>query len=288
MKTEQDELQDRSALRHIASRAFSRTAGAPLIPGNCVRLLKDAQENYPEWLKAIRGAQQHVHFESYIIHEDDTGREFADALISKASAGVNVRLIYDWMGGLGKTSARFWTRLREGGVEVRCYNPPHFDSPFGWLPRDYRKMLAVDGTVGFITGLCVGKMWVGDAEKHLDPWRDTGVEVRGPAVSQIEEAFAQIWALMGESIPQSEIQIAKPWPKEAGTPDGTALPCLNDCVSLALKSGGERGIRTPDTRKGIHAFEARAFSHSAISPRPPVSLLSYQGSSWLRISRPSH
>ena len=148
MKTEQDELQNRSALSHIASRAFSRTAGAPLIPGNRVRLLRDAQENYPAWLEAIRRAQQHVHFESYVIHEDDTGREFADALIAKAREGVHVRLIYDWMGGLGKTSARFWTRLRTGGVEVRCYNPPHFDSPFGWLSRDHRKMLAVDGRVG--------------------------------------------------------------------------------------------------------------------------------------------
>ena len=205
MKTEQGELQNRSALRHIASRAFSRTAGAPLIPGNRVRLLRDAQENYPRWLEAISRAQQHVHFESYIIHEDDTGREFADALIAKAREGVHVRLIYDWMGGLGKTSSRFWTRLRTGGVEVRCYNPPHFDSPFGWLSRDHRKMLAVDGRVGFITGLCVGRMWVGDPKKHLEPWRDTGVEVRGPAVSQIEEAFAQIWAMMGEAIPESEL-----------------------------------------------------------------------------------
>lgn len=205
IKTEEGELRNRSALRDIASHAFSRTAGAPLIPGNRVRLLRDAQENYPEWLEAIGGAQQHVHFESYIIHEDDTGREFADALIAKAREGVHVRLIYDWMGGLGKTSPRFWTRLRTGGVEVRCYNPPRFDSPFGWLSRDHRKMLAVDGSVGFITGLCVGSMWVGDPNKHLDPWRDTGVEVRGPAVSQIEEAFAQIWALMGEAIPDSAL-----------------------------------------------------------------------------------
>src|SRR6476661_280065 len=205
MKTEQGEFQNRSALSHIASRAFSRTAGAPLIPGNHVRLLRDAQENYPGWLEAISRAQQHVHFESYIIHEDDTGREFADALIAEAREGVHVRLIYDWMGGFGKTSRHFWNRLRAAGVDVRCYNPPHFDSPFGWLSRDHRKMLAVDGRVGFITGLCVGRMWVGDPKKHLQPWRDTGVEVRGPAVSQIEEAFAQIWAMMGEAIPESEL-----------------------------------------------------------------------------------
>jgi cardiolipin synthase len=205
INSERDERQVRPALRALADRAFSRAAGAPLIGGNCVRLLKDAQENYPAWLEAISAAKRHVHFESYIIHEDDTGREFAEALIAKAREGVHVRLIYDWMGGFGKASRRFWTHLGTGGVDVRCYNPPRFESPFGWLSRDHRKMLVVDGEVAFITGLCVGRMWVGDPRKNLDPWRDTGVEVHGPAVSEIEQAFAQIWAMMGEPISECEL-----------------------------------------------------------------------------------
>ena len=192
------------ALRGLAG-ALSRAAGAPLVGNNHVRLLKDARQNYPAWLGAINTAEHHVHFENYFIYDDDTGREFADAMIAKARAGVRVRLIYDWMGGLGKASRRFWSRLRAGGVEVRCYNPPRFDSPLGWISRDHRKMLAVDGRVGFITGLCVGKMWVGDPEQNIEPWRDTGVEVRGPAVSEIEQAFAQIWAMMGEPIPELEV-----------------------------------------------------------------------------------
>jgi len=89
-------------------------------------------------------------------------------------------------------------------VEVRCYNPPRFDSPLGWLSRDHRKMLAVDGEVGFISGLCVGRMWVGEPEKNIDPWRDTGIEVRGPAMADIERAFAEVWDLMGASIPDDE------------------------------------------------------------------------------------
>lgn len=192
-------------VRALADQAFSRAAGAPLIEGNRIRLLKDAKENYPAWLDAIGEARRHIYFESYIIHEDDAGRTFGDALIAKAREGVRVRLVYDWMGGLGKTSRSFWNHLRACGVEVRCYNPPRLDSPVGWLSRDHRKMISVDGHVGFVTGLCVGRMWLGIPEKKIDPWRDTGVEVRGPSVVDIEQAFAQVWAMLGEPIPEHEL-----------------------------------------------------------------------------------
>jgi cardiolipin synthase len=191
--------------RMLADQAFSRAAGAPLVEGNQVRLLTDARENYPAWLQAIAAARRTIHFESYIIHDDEVGMQFAEALIARARAGVRVRLIYDWMGGLGKTSRRFWRMLRAGGVEVRCYNPPRLESAFGWLSRDHRKMLAVDGEIGFVTGLCVGRMWVGRPEQGVEPWRDTGIEVRGPAVAEMERAFAQMWAMIGEPIPEEDL-----------------------------------------------------------------------------------
>ena len=205
VKLDQDERDRLSAVRGLADQAFARAAGALLIEGNHVRLLKDARENYPAWLAAIRNAKHHIYFESYIIHEDAVGREFAEALIVKAAQGVRVRLIYDWMGGLGKASRSFWKHLRAGGVEVRCYNPPRFDSPLGWVSREHGKMLGVDGQVGFVTGLCVGMDWVGNPAKNLEPWRDTGVEVRGGAVFDIERAFAQVWVTMGEAIPEQEL-----------------------------------------------------------------------------------
>lgn len=197
-------------LRELADQAFSRAAGAPLIGGNHVRLLKDAKENYPAWLNAIRAAKTHVHFENYILYDDETGHEFADALIDKAREGVSVRLIYDWLGGLGKTSRRFWNALRVGGVEVRCYNPLRLDRPLGWLSRDHRKMLAVDGEIAFITGLCVGQKWLGDPERKIEPWRDTGVEIRGSAVVEVERAFARMWALMGEPFPADALSEKPP------------------------------------------------------------------------------
>lgn len=193
------------SMRNLADQAFSRAAGAPLIAGNSIRLLIDAKENYPAWLDAIAGAQHYVHFESYIIHEDEVGWHFADALIAKAREGVRVRVLYDWLGGLGKTSRSFWNHLREGGVEVRCYNPPRLDSPFGWLSRDHRKTITVDGEIGYVTGLCVGQAWVGIPEKNIEPWRDTGIEVRGPSVANIEQAFARVWDIIGEPIPADEI-----------------------------------------------------------------------------------
>jgi len=192
-------------LHELADDAFSRAAGAPLIHGNLVELLRDARENYPAWLNAISSAKHHIYFESYFICEDEVGHEFANALIEKARDGVAVRLIYDWMGNFGKASRRFWQRLRDAGVHVRCYNPPRLESPFGWLSRDHRKMLSVDGEVAFITGLCVGADWVGDPARNIDPWRDTGVEIHGRAVPAIERAFARIWAMLGDPIAVDEL-----------------------------------------------------------------------------------
>jgi cardiolipin synthase len=229
-------------LRVLADQAFSRAAGAPLSTGNSVRLLRDAGENYPAWLDAIGGAKRHVHFENYIIHEDREGGRFADALIAKAREGVPVRLLYDWLGGLGKTSGRYWQRLRDGGVEVRRFNPPSLGSPFGWLTRDHRKMLAVDGDVAFVTGLCVGEVWVGDQRRGREPWRDTGVEIRGPAVADAEAAFARVWKETGEPLPPDVPPVDAPGPAGdvalrviAGEPNTAGLYRLDKLVAALAR-----------------------------------------------------
>ena len=91
-------------LRELATQAFSRAAGAPLIGGNRIRLLVDAAENYPAWLDAIRAARRFVHVEMYFIEDDSVGNEFAQALAAKAREGIRVRLVYDWMGNAGRGS----------------------------------------------------------------------------------------------------------------------------------------------------------------------------------------
>lgn len=220
----------------FADYAFARAAGAPLISGNSVRLLKDATENYPAWLDAMRGATRTIHFECYIIHDDECGRRFADTLMERARAGVQVRVLYDWMGGVSATSWRFWRRLRDAGVEVRCFNPPRLDSPLGWLSRDHRKVLITDGQVGFVAGLCVGQMWIGDEARGMDPWRDTGVAIRGPAVAEVARAFAQSWATAGPPLPNVELPALK------------ELPCAGD-MSL-------RVIASEPSTAGLYRLDA--------------------------------
>jgi cardiolipin synthase len=96
-------IQDTSvSIRFLAEQAFSRITGASLTCGNRVSLLKDAAENYPAWLDALRSARKTIHFETYIIHEDDIGWQFAEVLANKAREGVRVRILYDWMGALVK------------------------------------------------------------------------------------------------------------------------------------------------------------------------------------------
>jgi cardiolipin synthase len=195
-----------SELRVIADQAFSRAAGAPLVAGNKVELLCDAGENYPAWLDAINSAERWIHFESYIIRDDRSGREFAHALASAAKRGVRVRIVYDWLGAASATTWMYWERLRRAGVEVRPFNQPRLDAPLGWLSRDHRKMIGVDGRVGFVTGLCVADMWRGrEYNRGADPWRDTGVAVWGPAVADIEQAFADVWAATGRPLPEDEV-----------------------------------------------------------------------------------
>jgi cardiolipin synthase A/B len=199
----------------LLDRAFTRAAGAPLVSGNAVRLLKNAAENYPAWLEAIHSAREKIYFENYFICDDRIGREFAGALAERARAGVRVCLVHDWLGSMGNASRRFWRSLTEAGVEVRTFNRLKLTSPMDVLHRDHRKVLAVDSRIGFVTGLCVGDMWVGDEKRGIAPWRDTGVEVRGPALCDIERAFAHVWDAIGEPLAEN-VLVAREALPEAG------------------------------------------------------------------------
>jgi cardiolipin synthase len=180
--------------------ALERATGGVLSRGNQVRLQFDGPYTFDTWIEAIRGARRFVHFENYILRNDRTGHRFRDALIAKAREGIEVRVLYDWM-GCWATPRRFWKPFREAGVEVRAYNPPSVTDPFGLLQRDHRKLVCVDGEVAFAGGFCVGNEWAGTETEP--PWRDTGVEIRGPAAVVATHAFEKIWALMGAPVEPS-------------------------------------------------------------------------------------
>lgn len=164
-----------------------------------MRVLRDAVENYPAWEEAIATARRSVHIEMYIFHRDAVGRRFVDLLTARARAGVEVRVIYDWFGcGVGPALGLFTPLVRAGG-RVRVFNPPALGNALGWLRRNHRKLITVDRRVAFVSGLCIGQDWVGRPERKREPWRDTGLEIVGPAVASAEASFAESWQLAGGS-----------------------------------------------------------------------------------------
>lgn len=171
---------------------LERAAATRAIPGNRVRLLQDGPETYEVMLDLIARATRWIHFENYIIHDDRAGRRFADALSERARQGISVQVLYDWFGCVG-TPRRFWRALRSAGVRVRVFNPLRLAALFGNLERDHRKLVVVDGQSGVLGGLCIGDEWMGDPARDIPPWRDTAIEVEGPACVALDRAFWRVW-----------------------------------------------------------------------------------------------
>jgi cardiolipin synthase len=186
-------------LAELSEEQFERATGTSVTRGNIVRLQFEGSTTFERWIEAIGAAERFVHFENYILRDDPIGRRFRDALVAKAREGVAVRVVYDWV-GCWATPWRFWKPFREAGVAVRAFNRPSIRDPFGVLQRDHRKLVAVDGKVAFVGGFCIGQEWAGTRTEA--PWRDTGVEMRGPAAAAATRAFERIWDVMGDPVPE--------------------------------------------------------------------------------------
>lgn len=172
---------------------MERATSSPTLTGNALTLQFDGPSTFDTWIQAILRAERFVYFENYAVRDDRVGRAFRDALITKARQGVPVFVIHDWL-GCWATPRRYWRPLREAGVQVRAFNPPALavGDPLGVLQRDHRKLVAVDGSRAFVGGFCVGDEWTGPTTTA--PWRDTGVEIRGPAARAAARAFERLWA----------------------------------------------------------------------------------------------
>ena len=179
-------------------RAMSRATASSRIDGNLIALQFDGPSAFDAWLSSIAGASRFLHFENYILRDDPIGHRFRDALTERARAGVQVRVLYDWM-GCWATPRSYWKPFTEAGVEVRAFNPPSVGDPLGILQRDHRKLVVVDGEIAFLGGFCVGQEWAGTRTQA--PWRDTGVEIRGPAAAAAARTFERTWAERGDEVP---------------------------------------------------------------------------------------
>jgi cardiolipin synthase len=184
-------------------RALWRASDAPLRTGNRLTLLRNGPKTFDEWLQEIGRAERWIHLELFQFEDDRTGHRFAEALAQKAGEGVRVRVLYDWVGSF-MVSHPFWRELRRTGVEVRVVNPPAIGSPLRVFERDHRKLLAVDGRYASTGGVSVADLWLERSSETGLPYRDTAVGVRGPAVADLERAFAGVWDLSGAPLPREE------------------------------------------------------------------------------------
>jgi cardiolipin synthase len=183
-------------------------ADSPLVLGNKLTLLQNGPATYQAMFAAIRAARDHINFETYIFDDDETGNEFADLLLERQAAGVQVNLIYDSFGGMF-TPAAFFDRLRDGGVRVLEFNPlnPLSGKQKGWLlnNRDHRKQLIVDGRIVFTGGINISDTYSStplgiragknsdQSPEHGAGWRDTHVQIEGPVVAEFQKLFMETW-----------------------------------------------------------------------------------------------
>ena len=205
--------------RHVAIE--QEVSDAPLTLGNAAALVTDGPAFYSSMFKAIAAARDHVNVDFYIVEDDEIGRKFSDVLLRKAAEGVSVNLMYDSVGSL-ETPPAFFQRLREGGVKVLEYNPVNpLRARAGWRVnnRNHRKVVIVDGRVGYTGGINISRVYAhgsapggsssggggrGSASGSSEPgWRDTNVRLEGPVVAQLQRLFLETWTKQrGELLPE--------------------------------------------------------------------------------------
>lgn len=172
-------------------RALGSLLGPAILPGNQVRALCNGDEIFPVMLEAIRAADRTICFETFIYWSGTIGREFADALSQRARAGVRVHVVLDWV-GTAKMEVALVDGMKEAGVEVVKYHPLRWYSLGRLNNRTHRKLLIVDGKVGFTGGVGIADDWLGNAQDP-DHWRDSHFRLEGPAVAQMQAAFMDNW-----------------------------------------------------------------------------------------------
>src|SRR4029079_7830154 len=172
-------------------RCMDHLLGPPLVGGNSIRSLINGDEIFPAMMQALRSAERSITFETYIYWSGDIGRAFSELLAERAAAGVRVHVLLDWVGS-AKLDANAVQRMKNAGVQVEKYRPLRWYNLSRVNSRTHRKILVVDGRVGFIGGVGIADQWQGNAEGP-EHWRDSHFQVDGPAVAHLQAAFLDNW-----------------------------------------------------------------------------------------------
>ena len=172
-------------------RCMGQLLGPGVLAGNRVQALQNGDQIFPAMLEAIHGARQSITFETYIYWSGDIGKKFSDALCERARAGVKVHVMLDWV-GCGKMEGKYLKELKATGVEVEQYHPLRWYNLGRLNNRTHRKLLVVDGRIGFTGGVGIADLWDGHAQSK-DHWRDSHYQLEGPAVAQMQAAFTDNW-----------------------------------------------------------------------------------------------
>jgi cardiolipin synthase len=172
-------------------RCMAHLLGPPLVDGNRITTLLNGDQIFPAMLAAIRSAKMTITFETYIYWSGKIGKEFAEALAERARAGVRVNVLLDWVGS-NKLDAAALAEMEEAGVEVERYRPLRWYSLSRMNSRTHRKILVIDGQLGFIGGVGIADQWSGHAQSP-NHWRDSHFQVEGPAVAHLQAAFTDNW-----------------------------------------------------------------------------------------------
>lgn len=208
LRTALEEYKNDAAIRDLVA-GVRRNSSMPLTSGNRVGALIDGPQTYAAIESALKAARHHIHLETFIYGADEIGRRFADLLARKRKEGVEVRVLYDSVGSMD-TAADFFEQLRKQGIEVREFRPMNpIKNPRIWDidNRDHRKIIVIDGQVGFTGGINIDSTYSSPSSSRPGPkkgiddgWRDTHMRIQGPAVKQLQTLFLQSWAEAGEPL----------------------------------------------------------------------------------------
>jgi cardiolipin synthase len=171
-------------------RALGILLGPPLVAGNRITALVNGEQIYPAMLNAIRTAQNNITFETFVFR-DSIGATFVDELSAAARRGVQVHMLLDWLGSRTMDS-NLLAAARSAGCDLQIYHPPSWYHLGRLNNRTHRKLLVIDGQLGFTGGVGMGIEWSGGANS-LPPWRETHFKAEGPVVAQMQAVFIDNW-----------------------------------------------------------------------------------------------